>query len=436
MACCLLLAHAHDAMAGGLFGNNRSVGGVSVDTEGIVSSPTVEDQQELAALRQNITLNVPAALEEFTPLRAVSLKHLEAMLAKSRAAGSDPPEEAEYLAGLLRIEYVFVYPEQNDVVIAGPAEGWKLDELGNVVGATTNRPVLQLDDLIVALRSGVVSRTEPITCSIDPTEQGLRQLQGVVARMRTIGNPEETMRRIEQALGPQTVSVTGVPAESHFARAMVAADFRMKRLAMNFEPAPVGGMPSFLHLMKASGRGMQNMMPRWWLAPKYDPLAKTADGLAWQLRGPGVQCLTEEDYVSAHGQKSRTGQANPVAAKWAATMTAQFSELADHDSAFGTLRNMIDLAVVGALIEKEGLLQRAQLQLPELMHQAAIVRYSVPRRTASKASFVKQGSNWVISASGGVQVLPWEVAERTETLESISAVKTQLATDASELWWE
>ena len=36
-------------------------------------------------------------------------------------------------------------------------------------------------------------------------------------------------------------------------------------------------------------------------------------------------------------------------------MTDKFSELADHDSSFGQLRNIMDLAVIGALIEKEQL---------------------------------------------------------------------------------
>ena len=71
------------------------------------------------------------------------------------------------------------------------------------------------------------------------------------------------------------ITVTGVPATSHFARTMVAADFRMKRLAMDFEPAPVDGMPSFLSMITGRGRGMKNMMPRWWLAPNYEPLAET-----------------------------------------------------------------------------------------------------------------------------------------------------------------
>ena len=56
------------------------------------------------------------------------------------------------MAGLTRVKYVLVYPEQNDVVLAGPAEGWRVDALGNVVGASSGQPVLLLDDLMVALR--------------------------------------------------------------------------------------------------------------------------------------------------------------------------------------------------------------------------------------------------------------------------------------------
>jgi hypothetical protein len=431
-----MIVAADAARAGFPFGATRAVGGVAVDGEGVVSAPTVEDERMLEQIRRQALDAPPAGLQEYTELRAVSLKRLEARLAEVRASGRPIPDDVKYLAGLLRVQYVFVYPEQNDVVLAGPAEGWKLDRWGNVVGATTNRPVLLLDDLMVALRSGGGSRLQPISCSIDPTPEGLRQLQEVVAGMRTIGDPDVTMARIEEALGPQRISVTGVPGESHFARTLVAADFRMKRLAMNFEPAPVDGLPSFLEMMSASGRGMQNMMPRWWLAPKYDPLAKTADGLAWELRGPGVQCLTEEDYVDSQGQKVQTGQANPAAAKWAAAMTERFAELSTHDSAFGALRNVIDLAVVGALIEKEQLLSAASLELPMLLGGASLDRYPTPRSTASRASFVKQGRNWVISASGGVQIVPWQVADATQETPALAPVRDSLAADVTEFWWE
>jgi hypothetical protein len=210
----------------------------------------------------------------------------------------------------------------------------------------------------------------------------------------------------------------------------------MKRIAMNFEPAPVKDMPSFLEMMQASGRGMSNMMPRWWLAPDYQPLAKTADGLAWELRGPGVKCLTAESFLNDAGEKQASDQANPTAEKWAKTMSDKFSVLAYHDSSFGQLRNVMDLAVVAALIQKEQLLEVAGLSAPRLMKDEAVNFYPIPKQTASAASAVRQGRDWLISASGGVEMAPWHIASETETVEAVGDVRKQLAGASEEFWRE
>jgi len=75
---------------------------------------------------------------------------------------------------------------------------------------------------------------------------------------------------------------------------MVAADYKMKRMAMHFEPAPVPGMPSFLEMTKAGPTGIQNMLPRWWLAPQYDAILADPNGMAFELRGSSVKAVAEE----------------------------------------------------------------------------------------------------------------------------------------------
>ena len=79
---------------------------------------------------------------------------------------------------------------------------------------------------------------------------------------------------IENALGMQRISVHGVPDTSHFARVLVAADYRMKRIAMNFDPSPVRGLPSYLQMVKPSARTV--LSPRFWLEPKYEALLRDA----------------------------------------------------------------------------------------------------------------------------------------------------------------
>ena len=51
--------------------------------------------------------------------------------------------------------------------------------------------------------------------------------------------------------------------------------------------------------------------PRWWMACNYEPVAKSEDGLAWELRGQGVKCMTENDIIAADGTAQATGKSQP-----------------------------------------------------------------------------------------------------------------------------
>ncbi len=414
----------------------RAVGGVAVDVDGVVSNPEVGELKELQAAWQRGLDEVPGDLQAWADLRFVSVRQLELQMEKAREAGKPRPDEVRFLAGLQRVRYVLVYPERQDIVLAGPAEGWRVDRMGNVVGATTGRPVLTLDDLTVALRVAESSNRTGISCSIDPTPEGLQRLSQIASQLSARGGPQAAARQMEEAVGPQTISVTGVPATSHFARVIVAADFRMKRLAMNFEPAAVDGMPSLLHLAKSRRGGMHNAMPRFWLAPMYDPLRRDPEGLAWELRGQAVRCLTEQEFLNEAGQKQKSGEPDPTSQKWADTFTEKFEELAHEDSSFGALRNVMDLAVIGALLAKERLLERSGLEAPNLMRDEPLLEYRAPRTVPSQASFVKAGRQWIVSVSGGVQIFPWQVADRTEVEPSLADARPQQPTDADDWYWQ
>ncbi len=426
------LALAQTAEAGFIRGS--AVGGVSIDVQGVVAAPTVQEQRQLAALWRKALEDVPGELEPFSELRMVSLKRLEAEIAEHRRKLLPLPESVQCLAGLLRVQYVFVFPEQNDIVLAGPAEGWRVDELGNLVGKTTGRPVLMLEDLMAALRTRKSSAQTTISCSIDPTPEGLRRLQQLRSQLRTIGNRQETLARMEEALGDQVITVTGVPDTCHIARVMVAADFRMKRIAMNFERSPVPDLPSYLQMVK--GRP-GNAMPRWWLAPDYEPLRTGANGLAWELRGQGVKCLTEDSYLTDEGDLKQTKRTSKSAERWAELMTQKYDELAQVDSAFGHLRNVMDLVVIAALIEKESLLQRSGLEIPRLLDEELLEQYNPPRSVASKASFVKRGRQYVTSVSGGVEVQPWEIVLRDpESSQAVTAIRSKAEGRGKSWWWD
>jgi hypothetical protein len=92
--------------------------------------------------------------------------------------------------------------------------------------------------------------------------------------------------------------------------------------------------------------------------------------------------------------------------------------------------------VIGALIEKEELVAAAGLEMPWLMGQEELDRYATPTRTSSKASAIRKRGAWVISASGGVEIVPWQIADQTETVDAVGGVRTEFAGEAEEFWWE
>jgi hypothetical protein len=364
---------------------------------------------------------------------------LEEAVAQSGQKGEPLPDEVRYLAGLQRIQFVFAYPEQNDIVLAGPAEGWMVDEQARVVGVTTGRPVLQLDDLLVALRTAEASRNGGIRCSIEPTEEGYRNLNQLLQQQRASGqplNPRTLEPAMKEAFGDQKIVIDNVPANSHFARVLVAADYRMKRLAMGLDPSPVPGLTSYVDQIKDRRLSAGTTSPRWWLACNYEPLARTADGLGWELRGPGVKTLTEDSFVAA-GQIQGTGSKSPAAERWADLLTKHYAELSVKDTVFGELRNIMDMCIVAALIQREGMLERAGCSLPLLTGQADLVdlNWNAPTSVPAHCSFVRTSRGWTVTASGGVQIESWKVASQHQDSEPLQAVRAKSTPAAGASWW-
>lgn len=420
----------------GFITTGNQVGGVLVDTDGILRNAAVDNQGRLNAIRGLALDPVPGDLSQDSDLRKVSLRRLEEAIRQHVESKQELPESILFLAGLQQIRYVLVYPEQNDIVLAGPAEGWKLNPRGAVVGKTNGQPVLMLDDLLVSLRTTAAPTRSVISCSIDPTPEGLQRLSAHARKLRTIGNPQATAMGIEEQLGPQKITVSGVPETSHFARVMVAADYRMKRVSMGLEPSPVQGLSSFLDMMKATGQGMSNMLPRWWLAPDYQPLLRDADGLTWELRGGSVKAMAENDFLAADGTRQQGGKADPISQRWADMMTQRYGDLSKADPVFGQLRNCMDLAVVSALIVKEGLAQKVDCELPMLVGSSGLpaAELNAPKQVDSKASLVNKGRKWMIAA-GGVSINPWAIVDDVQQNDQIAEVRTKVASGNQTSWW-
>jgi hypothetical protein len=278
-----------------------------------------------------------------------------------------------------------------------------------------------------------------LSCSIDPTAEGRQRFEQLMKTQKTFN--AAVVPAIEEAFGDQQITISGVPDTSRFARILAAADYKMKRIGMKLEPSPVKGLSSFIDLAPAR---LDNMMPRWWMACNYEPLGRGEDGLAWELRGAGVKVQTEDEFVdNAKGTVRGSGQTSPAAQKWSDQFTAKYDDLSAKEPIFGELRNLMDMCVIAALMTKESLPAKAKCELPELTSKsgrAELAASNVPKKVPTQCSATKKGTNWVITASGGVSINSWEVADKTESRPTVSATRERAKPaaavgDGEGLWW-
>ena len=163
----IILSCAGTGSAEAQFLGGQAVGGISIDADGIVRNVDAKILDELSATRRK-ALAGGGPKQSKDGLRKVSLARLTKAV-EAAAAGTAPlPADVALMGGLERITHVFVDPDGHDIVLAGPADAARVDAAGNVLGASSGRPLLQLEDFIVALRAVDGAREGGMLCSIDP----------------------------------------------------------------------------------------------------------------------------------------------------------------------------------------------------------------------------------------------------------------------------
>lgn len=391
--------------------------GVAIDAAGVLQVKAFEDPGgRLAAERARAAqAALPGDLAAVSPCRKVSLVRLEAAVRRVLDEGRKPDDAMRYLAGLQRVQYVFFFPDARDIVIAGPAEGFAADPSGRVCGIGTGRPVLELDDLVTALRAfppGTLSRPF-LGCTIDPPQAGLARLQQfqrtvphVVPEAQRQAAGAQIATGMREALGMADVRVFGVPADTHFARVLVEADYRMKRIGIGLEPPPVR-LASYLDLLGTMSV-RQAALERWWFVPDYRCVRVTADKLGMELVGQGVQLLCEEKLIGQDGQLKSGAQSNRASERFTAGFTQQYPELAARSPVFAELRNLIDLSVAAAFVQKQQYAEKAGWRMSTFADEQVLpVRTGLaPKQVAAAVQAAWKGSRFFALAGGGVSIRP------------------------------
>ena len=412
----------------------RSAGnGIDVDAAGRVMPLPPDKAAALGRMMMNV-LEVPSEMmDRRVPRRAISLKKLDAQVRDIVEQYEVLPDKIRYLGGLTSLEYIVAVPEENDLLLIGPAEGWRTDAAGNVVGNQTGQPILVLEDFLTALRlwhQPVAPRT--VACSMEPTLEATTRLARLHQQFTTItaDNADAYAVALEEAYGENPITMIGVPATSRFARILVAADFQMKRIALGLEPSQVRSIPSYVSLISTS---RPNISPRFWLVPEYAATTHDSAKLTWRLGSVRVRALTHEDYLSPQRNRST----DRAALIWCRNMEENYDALARMQPVFGELRNNMRLALAAALIRLENLLQRANCTLTILLDEVKLklVDYPEPKSVAFRSVRSQSGFSTIV-ACGGVEINPQDAVRNNVRLDNrIDAERTRLVQTIGDEWW-
>ena len=423
--------------------------GVWVDPQGVLLPLMKEARSgDLAALRNSSSQHVGQDnARQSSPLRMISLSRLEKEIQLNEAMGQGIDDTMRYLAGLRRIEYVFVYPQSRDLVIAGPAGDWVEGGENRVVSCETGDPVVRLDDLVVIFRQMMSGRNAEFGCMINPRQENLKTAVAFLQKWSVRRVPPGDAARkawceqFRAAVGKEDIEVFGGPGSPHpAARTLVEADYRMKLVGMGLEEG-VPGVTSYLNLIKGAPPSDMGVL-RWWFTLNYDAIETSQDHLAFNIRGQGVKVESENEHVTAQGQRVHTGESEPLNRRFTASFTQHFDELCAKYPVYAELRNLCDLALAASLIREEGLTDKADWHMAYFGNpQAFAVELGEPPKEVDAIvnCRVADRGRFIAGVSGGVVVKPGELVSRqamhVEGSPQLQGERLGKAKPQTDRWW-
>ncbi len=244
----------------------------------------------------------------------VSLRSLVTRAEPFAATWNDLPADLRLPGGIARVVGYQLDPAHDDVLLIGE----------RISGA----PALTLDDLIVGVRTVWKENATPF-CSLDP-------------------DPAEVG-------GDQHVRVSGVPADSGFALAMLEADYLMKRMLAGLVKVESPGYEAYLDMIRQRVKeGLTKLgSNRFWFYPtplQTGDLSLSPDGSV-VLFNTGMQVLSEQMVLSREALTG-TGNVDATADQWAAGLTKALPDLEPRHPEYQHLHGLFDLVLLAKTWQK------------------------------------------------------------------------------------
>ncbi len=392
---------------------NEFATGVIVDTTGLLKRNGLQVDDSLVALRSRaIRHSANSNVRRESNLRMVSLSRLERHLQLLRAKGRGPDDVMRSLAGIYKVKYLLVYPESRDVVLAGPAGDWGVNAEGRFVNHQSGRPVLQLDDFVVLLRNSFGEMQGRFSCAIVPRQENLAAakefLEASAAKPLQPSQRNRWLRDLRDRLGRQDIEIKGIDPRTRVARVVAEADYHMKLVGMGLEEG-TAGVTSYLDSLSedpAAAKKPLNVL-RWWFTLNYEAIRATPERNAFELRGPGAKVQSENELLTARGERVHTGQADLLTSQFSQSFTRKLDALAIKYPVYAELQNIFDMAVIAALLRAEDIPNQMDWTLPHFSDGGAyqVTLGEAPREVESVINHRMINQKQIVAGvSGGVTV--------------------------------
>ena len=198
------------------------------------------------------------------------------------------------------------------------------------------------------------------------------------------------------------IKVFGISPRTHFAAVLIEADYRMKRIAIGVEPAPVP-MTTFAEALTSARNGR---LERWWFTPAYDGVLMSPDSRAMKIDGQGVRLQTEHKQIALDGTLRDAGRPSRATLAYANSFTTRYPKIAAASPVYAQLRQLVDLLILAAFLRQHDWYEQADWRAKTYLDEAA---FSVERLTAPLSAPVVVNTFWKANrlftpAGGGVSI--------------------------------
>lgn len=363
-------------------------------------------------------------------LRMVSLKRLDQALVDAAAGRTKMSADVIRLGGINQIKYIMIDRENEDVILAGPADpgqlGFFLEDMA-VVSALVNQ------------------QTVPLGCSIEPNQQRLLATQQFLSQPNAANllsrSPAKFAEQLGKTIGDYEVQIFGMNPRCGTAVALLTADEQMKMLGFGKVAYAVPVKSYFSHL-ESQNRIPAESMIRWWFAYSDLHLSSNSSQTVFGLPESCVRVMSEQQFVTNTGRKP-TGKSDPAADAFATEMSEKMNELRDCDPSFSRLCCVFESALaLQVALEQVGMADFRPwfpnlVGLGRLDSAQAVEPKTVPGLVTTHV--LKKKKTNVAVISGGVTVSPKAALKSDSVNESqslaVTASKSSEKPAKSSAWW-